>query len=114
MEVKSEQRDNAQVVIPQGKRLDAATSTSLKSTLVDFINDGAIRIVIDLTDVEFIDSSGLGAMISIFKTIGDEGEMALCGINQTVMSIFRLTRLDRIFQIYPTTEDAVQALTVRA
>lgn len=111
MEVSSEQRDTVLIVVPQGKRLDAATSTSLKSTLVDFINGGATRIVLDLTGVEFIDSSGLGAMISILKTIGDDGDLALCGINQTVMSIFRLTRLDRIFQIHPTADEAVLALT---
>lgn len=114
MEVKSEQRNRVLIVIPQGKRLDASTSTSLKSTLVDFINEGATRIVLDLSGLDFIDSSGLGAMISILKTLGDDGEIVLCGISQTLMSLFRLTKLDRIFQIFPTADEAVQALTAKA
>jgi len=107
MEISSEQRGNLLVVTLQEKRLEAATATFFKSTMVDFINSGATRIVLDLSQVDFVDSSGLGSIVSILKTLGDEGELVLCGISQTVMSLFKLTRLDRIFRIFPTADEAV-------
>lgn len=107
MEISSEQRGNLLVVVPQGNRLEAATATHFKSTMVDFINKGASHIILDLSQVNFVDSSGLGSIVSILKTLGEEGELVLCGINQTVMSLFKLTRLDRIFRIFPTADEAV-------
>lgn len=107
MEINSEQRGNLLVVVPQGNRLEAATATQFKSTMVDFINKGANRIILDLSQVNFVDSSGLGSIVSILKTLGEDGELVLCGINQTVMSLFKLTRLDRIFRIFPTADEAV-------
>lgn len=110
MEISGKQQGNLQVVLLQGKRLDAATATYFKSTLVDYINNGNTRIVLDLSQVDFVDSSGLGAIISVLKTMGDEGELLLCAINPAVMSLFRLTRLDRIFRIFATAEAAVASL----
>ena len=107
MEISSEQRGNLLVVTLQGKRLEAATATFFKSTIADFINNGANRIILDLSQVDFVDSSGLGSIVSILKTLGEEGELVLCGISQTVMSLFKLTRLDRIFRIYATADEAV-------
>lgn len=110
MEIKSEQQGKALVVMVQERRLEAANATYFKSALVDFMNGGATRIILDLSKVEFIDSSGLGSIVSILKTLGDEGELILCGINKPVMSLFRLTRLDRIFRIFPTADEAVESL----
>ncbi|HSO67421.1 MAG TPA: STAS domain-containing protein, partial [Desulfatirhabdiaceae bacterium] len=63
---------------------------------------------LDLTYVEFIDSSGLSVLISVLKTLAGKGELLLCSISNTVMSLFKLTRMDRIFKIYDSVEEALK------
>jgi anti-sigma B factor antagonist len=99
------------VVKPLEKRIDASVSTGFKSIMIDWINNGNKRIVLDLSEVEFVDSSGLGAIVSSLKTIGNEGDLVICGIRETVMNLFRLTRMNRVFQIFSTDEEALKALT---
>lgn len=98
------------VVIPRHSRIDASVSTEFKGTMVDLINQGNTLIVLNLSDVDFIDSSGLGVMVSSLKTIDGEGDLALCCVRDTVMKLFNLTRMNRVFQIFPAEHDAVQAL----
>ncbi len=99
------------VVIPLEKRIDASSATDFKQKLIDWISQGHRRILLDLSRVDFVDSSGLGAIVSGLKTIGTNGDMVICGIRDTVMSLFQLTRMNRVFQIFPSQDEAVQALT---
>jgi len=99
------------VVRPLGQRIDASESPDFKGKMVDWINQGEKRIVLDLSGVDFIDSSGLGAVVSVLKTLGGEGELTIGGLREPVGSLFRLTRLDRVFRIYPSAEDAVKAMS---
>ncbi|MCX5811346.1 MAG: STAS domain-containing protein [Proteobacteria bacterium] len=99
------------VVKPFEKRIDASLSTDLKGRMVDWINNGNKRIVLDLSEVEFIDSSGLGAIVSSLKTIGNEGYLVICGMNETVKNLFHLTRIDRVFQIFLSEEEAIKSIT---
>lgn len=63
-------------------------------------NSGKLRIVMDYSDVEFVSSAGLGAMITTSKAAGDVGgKMVLTGINENVMQVMKLTRLDRLLTI---------------
>lgn len=67
--------------------------------------------MLDLSEVDFIDSSGLGAIVSSLKAVGKQGNLIICGIGETVLSLFRLTRMDRVFQIVSSPEEAVRALS---
>ncbi len=98
------------IVKPLEKRIDASSSTDFKGKMVDWINGGNHRIVLNLSEVDFIDSSGLGAMVSSLKSIGNNGDLVICGIRDTVMSLFRLTRMNRVFQIFASEEEALNAL----
>jgi len=98
------------VVRPVGKRIDASGSADFKGKMVDRINRGRNLIVLDLSDVDFIDGSGLGAIVSMLKTLGKKGELRIGGLKETVDSLFRLTRMDRVFRIHPSAEEAVLAL----
>lgn len=75
------------------------------------INEGWHRIVLNLTEVDFIDSSGLAAIASILKMIGPGGDIVICGLNESVLNLFRLTRMNRVFRIYASEPEAVQSLT---
>lgn len=111
MEIDEREVGEVLVVKPLEKRIDASVSPDLKGRMIDWINDGRKQIVLDLSSVDFIDSSGLGTLVSILKTIGNRGELCISSLRETVMSLFRLTRMDKVFRVYPTAEDAVAAFS---
>lgn len=99
------------VVMPADKRIDAYSAPAFKGKMVDWISSGHLRIVLDLSSVEFVDSSGLGAIVSTLKTIGNRGDLVICGVQKAVMNLFQLTRMNRVFRIFPSQEDALKALS---
>jgi anti-sigma B factor antagonist len=92
-------------------RVTADESVQLKEQILKCVNQGYTLIVVDLSEVNFIDSSGLGALISSLKIVGQGGTLAVCGTRSTVLTTFKLTRMDRVFRMYETAEDALQALS---
>jgi anti-sigma B factor antagonist len=111
MQIQEKKIGNILIVKPSEKRIDASMATDFKGKMIDRINAGNKRIVLDLAGVDFIDSSGLGAIVSSLKSIGDDGDLVISGINDTVMTLFRLTRMNRVFQIFSTEEEALKALS---
>jgi anti-sigma B factor antagonist len=87
------------VVVPRVKRLDASVAPAFKAQVVDLVQAGERRLVIDLAPLDFLDSSGLGALVSILKALGSQGTMAVCGARGGVLSLFKLTRMDKVFAI---------------
>lgn len=98
------------VVVPAVRRLDAAVAPAFKQDVVALVQGGERRLVVDLADVEFVDSSGLGALVSVLKALGGQGALAVSGAQGSVMALFKLTRMDRVFAIEPTRVDAVRRL----
>jgi len=90
---------------------DASVATDFKNRMIDCINAGNRHIALDLSEVDFIDSSGLGAIVSGLKSVGQDGDMVIADVREPVMNLFRLTRLNRVFQMFPNLEEAVKALT---
>jgi len=111
MEIEERKVGNVLVVLPREKRIDASVSTGFKGRMVDWINQGNRHIVLDLSEVDFIDSSGLGAIVSTLKTLGNDGDLVICGIRETVMGLFKITRMNRVFQIFATESEAIEALS---
>lgn len=91
--------------------LEANTSQAIKANLKRLVEEGYSKIVIDLHQVPFIDSSGLAALVSGLRLAREKGgQVALIGIQSQPQLLFRLTMLDRIFIICPTIEKARQSL----
>ncbi|EAT16256.1 STAS domain-containing protein [Desulfuromonas acetoxidans] len=108
MNVAIEEHDHIVTLTLKEERLDAHNSSELKTQLLNLFEDGKVNIVIDLSPVRFIDSSGLGALVSGFKNASSrEGGLKLCGLQSQVKSMFELTRLHRVFEIFPGTEEAL-------
>ncbi len=107
-----EEVDSGEILVikPLSTRIDAATANDFKGRMVDRINSGRRRIVLDLSEVDFIDSSGLGALVSSLKAIGDGGDLVVCGVSEAVMSLFRLTRMNRVFSMFGGREEAIRSL----
>jgi len=96
----------------KGDRLDAHNSDDLKAKIKEIFEGGAKSVLVDLTEVRFIDSSGLGALVSGFKNaINYKGSLVLTGFQDQVRSMFELTRLNRVFDIYASEEEALAALS---
>jgi len=91
-------------------QLGADKAVTFKKTMTDFIQRGDTRLVLDISAVEFVDSSGLGAILSVLKQVGTNGQLAICGVTAPVANMFRLTRMDRVFHLYKTAEEALAEL----
>ena len=92
-------------------RIAADVAPRFKQHLADFISGGNRSIVLDLGAVTFIDSSGLGALVSSLKTMGQQGDLVVSGARGPVASMFKLTRMDKVFRMFPSNEEAVTALS---
>jgi anti-sigma B factor antagonist len=95
------------VILLKVRRLDASAAPGFKQAVLSVIESGESRLVLDLTEVVFIDSSGLGAMVSVLKALGGRGMFALCNASVGVLSLFRLTRMDKVFPILSSRDEAV-------
>ena len=91
------------------ERMGADRAVSFKETMCKLIEQGNATFVLDLSDVKFIDSTGLGAILSVLKRVGKGGEILVTGTSETVGSMFKLTRMDRVFPMYPTVDEALSA-----
>ena len=92
-------------------RIVADNAPRFKSYLAEFISNGNRSIVLDMAAVTFIDSSGLGALVASLKAIGNDGELVISGARATVASMFKLTRMDKVFRMYENNDAAVAALS---
>ena len=95
------------VLAPTG-RLDVAGAPALKYAIGEAVKNGPPKVVIDMEGVSFVDSTGLGSVISALKQIrGSQGELRLAATNQQVRVVLALTTLDRVFPYYATVEEAL-------
>jgi len=99
------------VVKALNARIDVKVAMEFKEEMIKLIANGNRSLVLDLSKVDFIDSSGLGAIISCLKQIGGKGDLVICGIREAILSLFRLTRLDRILRIFSNETDAIADLS---
>ena len=97
------------VITLRESRLDAAIADEFKVTLLDLVGNGQNQLILDFSDVDFIDSSGLGAVVSVLKGVGANGTLRLCSLQDGVMSIFKLTRMNKVFSIHPSADAAIAA-----
>ncbi len=87
-------------------RIDAAAAVQFRDAMRTATEAGHQRVVLDLARVNFVDSSGLGAIIAVMKHLGSERTLELAGLQPAVAKVFRLTRLDEIVKVHARAEDA--------
>ena len=108
--------DGFGIIRAHAPRIDAAVAIQFKNRFSDLAGQttddilpagGAPRrdtILLDLSEVEFLDSSGLGAVVAARKILGSDRTLALAGLQPAVDKVLRLTHMDRVFPIYADTE----------
>ena len=97
------------IVTVNEPRIDAAVALAFKEGMRTE-TDGVPMIILNLEQVEFIDSSGLGAIVAAMKAMGTPRAMALAGLTPTVEKVFRLTRMDSVFPVFTSLNDALADL----
>ncbi|MEP5633178.1 MAG: STAS domain-containing protein [Tateyamaria sp.] len=110
MELRSRLEDNLQVVSVLDNRIDAAVAIEFKDVMRASTDEGNDIVILDLSEVHFIDSSGLGAIVAAMKHMGKSRKLALAGLTPTVEKVFRLTRMDSVFSVFPTLDGALEQL----
>lgn len=101
MKVSCVRGDGVDVVLVEAARIDALVAIQFKDEMRAVTADAAPRVVLDLRQVDFIDSSGLGAIVSAMKAMPQGRKLELAGLTPTVDKVFRMTRMDSIFTIHP-------------
>ena len=92
--------------------VDAYTSTRFRETMVELIDAGAVNLIIVMNKVEYIDSSGLGALVGGLKRASErEGRIVIVCKNPQVKKVFEITGLERVFPLCQTEDEAVELLS---
>ena len=97
-------------MLPLEGEIDLHVSTTVAASLARMIEKKPRKLVVDLSQVTYIDSSGLAALIEAMQNAAQYGgQFALAGLQETVRAIFEIARLDQVFQIFPDVESALAA-----
>lgn len=98
-------------VLAVAGEIDIYTAPLFKQAVVNLVSEGSTQVIIDLSDVTFMDSSGFGTLLGATKRLRPlGGGLHLAGANGTIQRMLHLTRLDTIMRVYPTPEEAVKAV----
>lgn len=91
--------------------IDLFTAPELKQVLAESIEAARIRIIVDLTETTFLDSTALGVLIGAVKRLRSRhGALAIVNVDDNIAKTFEITGLDQIFTILPTREEAIEAV----
>lgn len=89
--------------------LDSMSANQLRREVNDIVENGADIILVDLQDVTFMNSSGLGGLVSALKGVRSAGsELFLCSLNDQVQMIFELTKMNRVFKTFANRDEFEQ------
>ncbi|WP_353267562.1 STAS domain-containing protein [Gemmatimonas sp.] len=104
-----ERTDDVAIVTVDGQ-LVVTNRQEFKQAILDAVEQGARLVVVDFTTSGYIDSSGLGALVSLSRRLRETGgDLRLVGLNEDLRTLFELTRLDALFPLYATRADALAA-----
>ena len=81
-------------------RLDAAAAPALKAALEANVTGSPRRVIVDMEAVQFLDSTGLGVLVSLMKMMGQNGGLAIAGAQPAVRRLLQITQLDKVFRLY--------------
>jgi anti-sigma B factor antagonist len=110
MRVTSEPNGSTTIVVLHGDSLDAGNVADFKREMAPLV-EGSVKMVMDLSAVFFVDSSGLGGILSCLRQIsGQNGALVLCSMTKPVRTLFELVRMHRLFDIVNTREEALKLI----
>lgn len=105
-----ERRKKLLLVEVTTERLDAAAAPVFKAALEGATTDRPRQVIVDVSRVAFLDSTGLGVFVNLLKMMGAEGVLAVAGAQAAVRRLLSITQLDRVFRLFDTVEEAEATL----
>ena len=110
LKIALEEKDDTMVLRLDGE-VDVYTAPKLKSRLIDLVDQGKFKIVVDLEKVAFMDSSGLGVLVGGLKRVrSHDGSISLICSQENILKIFRITGLVKIFPIFDNEGQALESV----
>ena len=110
MKLNTEEKNNVFIISLRDKRLDSRNAVEFKNLLLKLINEEKKkRILIDMNEIDFIDSAGLGAIVSALKNIGKNGDLKIVNPRAQVKDMLELTRLNLVFNIFDNLEASLNS-----
>jgi anti-sigma B factor antagonist len=110
MQLTARKYDDGLLIVVNAARICAADAIQFKDRMRELTIDAPDRVVLDMSQVTFVDSSGLGALIACMKQIAPERVLELAGLTPTVEKVFALSRLDTIFKIHASPDDLFEGM----
>jgi anti-sigma B factor antagonist len=108
MKISEDKKDGIMVVFVSGE-INIDTSPDLRKAFDQYTQQGIKKVIIDCTELTYIDSSGLATLIELLQRLKKEsGELKICNLAAKVKSVFEVTKLDKLFDIFPSKEQAVE------
>ena len=106
------EEDQGIVLVRIEGRLDAASAPLLEKKLLEQIEGGKYKILLDFAKVNYLSSAGMRLLISSTKTLkGVSGGLHLCSVSEEVLEIIKMAGFERIIQIFPTEQEALQGFS---
>lgn len=107
-----ESRSSQTVIVHMGEALDFRNADDFKETFQEHVEDGARNFILDFSETEVLDSTGLGSIFSLYREISpDDGKVAFADVSRPVQVVVQLTRTYKVFRQFPSVEAAEEALT---
>lgn len=111
MEIQIEHENSTLIVKPKGE-IDLHNSPQFRKTLQDVSNENFSALLVDLESVSYMDSSGLATLVEVFQNTTKTGKkLGLFSLQDSVKNILSITRLDEIFPIYSSRNEAIKEIT---
>ncbi len=110
MKLESQIEGKVLVIRIREQRFGADAVESFNRQFAQLIEQKPPAVLVDLTEVGFMDSSGLGALVTSLKAQRAHGTLAVCGVRGSVASLFALTNMEKVFRFFPTSEEGLAAL----
>lgn len=101
MQLTKEYEPDLLIVTVTEDRLDAAAAVAFKDAMKAATRDAPRRVILDLEQVTFLDSSGLGAIVAVMKQLAPARQLEVAALHPNVMRVFRLTRMDSVIPVHP-------------
>lgn len=109
MEIRENKIGNVMVLKLIG-RLDSLTTKNFREKIKSMVQQRQVFLVLDMSEVDFMDSSGLGSLVAALRSVGQEaGNIKIAGLQPRVRALFELTRLHQIFEIFEDITNAVDS-----
>jgi len=108
MKLETKTIDHVTVVEMEGN-LDTNTSVDAQQLINTLIDDGAVKLLVDFAEVDFVSSSGLRVLLATAKRLGGSGgSLRICGLNEAVDEVFEISGFSTILDVFPSRDEALQ------